>query len=116
MIKDGNDVGLPEPAALGTDFNGIPEYQVGIYRDRITLARQKLERLDQFSLRELERPPVDMNAENIDLDLERQKRAELLNRWLRETKGVIADLVLLFRELRDDEALLEEFMLLRTGI
>ena len=93
----------------------MPPYLLGPYREQIAIAKRKLERLDRFSLAEFARPADDREPNEIDWNVERSKRAKALNRWMKETKGIMRELTKLLNDVRDDQAILNEYVLERSG-
>jgi len=98
------------------DYEELPEYLVEHYQYRLQTARQKLDRLDKFATGEFKRSKKRRPAgEPVDWDRERDKRAKLLNRWVRETNGVVAAFTDLLDDLRQDQAIIREFILTMSG-
>ncbi|WP_342712893.1 hypothetical protein AAFG13_18215 [Bradyrhizobium sp. B124] len=102
-----------EDTSLTSDFGELPGYFPDDYRDRVVAARRKFDVLDRLSSAELE-ASFDERAVQ-DWDAERAKQIKILNRWLRETKAVITELMKLFHDLRDSQSVLEEVLLEQSG-
>jgi hypothetical protein len=96
-------------AALGSASGELPLYSADIYRESIISVKRKLGRLERFSLAELERLQENNAGHPIDWNLERRKMTKTLDRWLRQTNDVISELMKLLLDIRDDQAILEEF-------
>src|SRR5215213_5597584 len=80
---------------LAADYGELPAYNVDEYADRLIAARRKFDRLCRFSSKEHELS-VGSDREQIDWDMERKKRGEALDRWLRDTSAVAGELLKLF--------------------
>src|SRR3954468_13255694 len=101
--------------ARRADYEELPPHSVAYYRDLVIVAKQQCDRLDRFLIAELARLDDDRSGKDVDWDLERKKRAKTLGRWHRETNGVIRELTRLLHDIRDDQAILKEYVLERSG-
>ncbi|WP_338821869.1 hypothetical protein WDM22_33035 [Bradyrhizobium septentrionale] len=103
-----------EGNAIISEIEEMPGYFPEDYHEHLVLAGRKFDNLDRLSVAELEASLDDEKVVD-DWDLERAKRAKILDRWLQETKGVISELMKLFHSLRESQSLLEEKILERAG-
>jgi hypothetical protein len=101
--------------ALMSDYGEFPEYNVDEYADRLAVARRKFDRLCRFSLDEHEASSFEADEKSIDWESEKRRRAEVLDRWRRETFGVMSELLSLLHQVRHDETVLEVYLLERTS-
>jgi hypothetical protein len=100
--------------ALTPDNGELPEYDIDEYADRLTVARRKFDRLCRFSLDEHEASSFENDDDPIDWEAEKKRRGEVLNRWQRETFAVLRELLKLLHEVRNDETVLDIFLLERS--
>jgi hypothetical protein len=109
-----SNIGI-DGAASAAAYQEMPPYLLDVYRDQVTIARRKLESLDRFALAELERPCDNRDPNAIDWNVERAASAKTLKRWLRETNGVVRELTKLLNDVREDQAILREYVLERSA-
>jgi hypothetical protein len=89
---------------LISDIGELPGYNTDEYRDRVNSARRKFDRLIAFTSDEFE-VSFEEHKGRIDWEAKRNEKIKALDRWSRDTFGVIREL--LFHQLGDDKTLLE---------
>lgn len=94
----------------GSRHGELPPYSPEYYRRLVSEAQARLTQLDRFAQAEMEGKRNEGGLV-VDWASERAGLARKLDQWQRETEGVICDLAMLLREIRDDQAILEAFML-----
>ena len=99
----------------GMEAGELLPYSVDYYRESITGIRKRLDRFERFALNELNHLADENDQHEIDWDIERGKMVKKLDRWLREANGVIHELAILVQDVREDQAILKEFVLVRSG-
>jgi hypothetical protein len=90
---------------LMSDIEELP-YDVEEYRDRANSASRKLDRLIAFAADECE-ALFDEHKGKIGWEVERNEKIKALDRWSRDTFGVMRELLKLLHQVRGDKTLLE---------